>query len=293
MHSPLDTADHVRTTAGDGTRQLLAGVAVRERRLDPAGIPTSVLVGGEGSPLLLLHGPGGSAVHFAWALPGLVAAHHVIVPDLPGHGVAGAADPPDAGRVLRWLDELITATCASPPALVGCALGGAIAARYAADHGDRISRLVLVDSLGLTPFAPAPEFGQALGAFIAQPTDTTHDALWAHCARDLDRLRDRLAKQWDTFRALNVERARRPETQAMLGRMMEDFGEPAIAPEDLDRIHVPTALIWGRDDRATPLAIAEAAGARHGWPLYVIEDSADDPPIEQPDAFVRALGAEG
>jgi pimeloyl-ACP methyl ester carboxylesterase len=37
--------------------------------------------------------------------------------------------------------------------------------------------------------------------------------------------------------------------------------------------------------------VAEAASARYGWPLHVIEDAADDPPIEQPEAFLRALRA--
>ena len=52
---------------------------------------------------------------------------------------------------------------------------------------------------------------------------------------------------------------------------------------------VPTTLVWGRHDIATPLEIAEAASARYGWRLHVIENAADDPPIEQPQAFLRAL----
>ena len=64
------------------------------------------------------------------------------------------------------------------------------------------------------------------------------------------------------------------------------------AIEGLERIDVPVALVWGRQDLATPLAVAEAAAARYGWPLHVIEDCADDPPIERPEAFVRALAAE-
>lgn len=54
-------------------------------------------------------------------------------------------------------------------------------------------------------------------------------------------------------------------------------------------IAAPTWLIWGRHDLATPLEVAEAASADYGWPLHVIEYAADDPPIEQPDAFLRAL----
>ena len=46
---------------------------------------------------------------------------------------------------------------------------GAIAARFTADHGDRVGSLVLVDTLGLAPFQPAPEFGLALTAFLEPP----------------------------------------------------------------------------------------------------------------------------
>ena len=64
---------------------------------------------------------------------------------------------------------------------------------------------------------------------------------------------------------------------------------PAIAPADLARIGVPTTLIWGRHDRATPLAVAQEAGDRYGWPLRIIENAGDDPPMEQPHAFLAAL----
>jgi pimeloyl-ACP methyl ester carboxylesterase len=64
-----------------------------------------------------------------------------------------------------------------------------------------------------------------------------------------------------------------------------------IPPAELARIAVPTTLIWGRHDRQVRLGVAQAANARYGWPLHVIEDAADDPPIEQPEAFLRALHA--
>ena len=172
---------------------------------------------------------------------------------------------------------------------MGYALGGAIAARFAAAHGDRIGRLVLVDALGLTAFEPAPEFGLALHGFLAQPSEQTHDELWRHCALDLAGLRERMDGRWEPFRAANVELARTPSVQVALGALMEQFGGPPIDPAELARIAVPTTLIWGRHDLATRLAVAEAASAEYGWPLHVIEDCADDPPIEQPEAFVAAL----
>lgn len=88
-------------------------------------------------------------------IPDLGATHRVIAPDLPGHGASkGANGSLDADRVLAWLGHLIEQTCPSPPALVGHVLGGAIAARFAIEHEDRLRRLVLVDALGLGQFRP-------------------------------------------------------------------------------------------------------------------------------------------
>jgi pimeloyl-ACP methyl ester carboxylesterase len=53
---------------------------------------------------------------------------------------------------------------------------------------------------------------------------------------------------------------------------------------------VPTALVWGRQDRVMRLRIAEEASARYGWPLHVVEDAGHFA-IERPEAFEAALAA--
>jgi len=268
---------------------LLAGVPVTERRLDAAGTSTVVLEGGAGPPIVLLHGPGGNGTHWARVIGALTRTHRVVVPDLPGHGGSQAPEPLDVAAVLGWLDALLEATCEQPAVLVGNACGGAISARYAAAGGERLARLVLVDPLGLEPFAPAPQFGAALQAFIAEPTMETHEDLWRYCARDLDRLRDGMGERWSPFAAYNVDRARRPAVQAAIAGLIGQFALSGIAAEELAAIDVPVTLIHGRHDLATPLAVAQRASSAFGWPLYVIEHAADIPPLEQPSAFVAAL----
>ena len=268
--------------------QLLAETSATERRLHIGRISTAVFEGGEGAPIMLLHGPGEYAAKWFRIFPDLASTHRVIAPDLPGHGDTEGFDGPiDAARVLAWLDELIARTCSSPPVLVGQIIGGAIAARYAVEHGDKLSRLVLSCTLGLVDFQPAPEFGAALMAFDSNPSEETHDRLWNMCAHDLDALRVRMGGRWNAFKAYNLEVAR--AQNATQGRLFELFAQPAIP--DLDRITTPTTLIWGRHDLATPLSAARMAAEKHGWPLHVIDDAADDPAIERPDAFVACLRA--
>jgi len=274
-------------------RQLLAALPVQERSLELAGIPTAVLQGGGGPPVVLLHGPMGYAAHWMGVIPGLAQTHAVVAPDLPGHGASEAGDGAlDVSRVLAWLGALIERTCPTPPVLVGQLLGGAIALRFAIERGGLLERLVLIDTFGLAPLQPAPAFGEALMRYQAEPSVATHEGLWRHCAFDLDRLRERMGTRWKPFEAYNVETARAPATRSAMQGLMQVFGFPAIALQELERIEVPTSLIWGRHDMATPLAIAEAASQRHGWPLQVIEEASDDPPVEQPEAVLRALRAQ-
>lgn len=275
--------------ATDHRSRLLDGLPVTERRLDLAGVSTAVLEGGDGPPLVLLHGPAEYGAKWMDVLPELVRTHHVTVPDLPGHGTSTVDGELDAGRVLSWLGALVDATCDAPPAIVGHIVGGAVAARFAVARPDRLSHLVLVDSLGLAPFQPAPEFGRALTDYLAEPSEDTHDRFWRLCAYDLDRLQARMGERWTPFAAYNLEQVRAPGMPATTQALMGEFGVPPIPPEDLERISVPVSLIWGRHDLATALEVAEAAGARFGWPLQVIEGSADDPVVEQPEAFLRAL----
>ena len=72
--------------------RLLRGLAVEERRIEVNGIGTTVLEGGDGPPLLLLHGGiecGG--IYWAPVISRLAQDHRLIVPDAPG---LGESEPP-------------------------------------------------------------------------------------------------------------------------------------------------------------------------------------------------------
>src|SRR5215208_5875620 len=130
--------------------QLLKDLSVTERRLDLTGVSTSLLEGGEGPPIVLLHGQGNFAAVWMSVISELVRTNHVIAPDLPGLGASELPEgPPGADTVLAWLGELIDKTCATSPAVVGISLGGQVATRFAAEHSERLAQLVLVDTPGL------------------------------------------------------------------------------------------------------------------------------------------------
>lgn len=278
------------SSAVDRRARLLEEIPVQEKKTVLAGIPTALLVGGAGPPLVLLHGPGESSVNWRWVLPELMDSHRVVAPDLPAHGATEGEDEPlDERRVLDWLGALVRETSPVPPVLVGHVLGGALAARYAADPDrDSLRGLVLVDALGLDRFRPSLRFLLGLLGFQARPSERTYRWFMKQCAYDRASLRDRMGELWETFVSYNVQLARSPKSKTA-GRMFRKLGLPRIPAEELERIDVPTALVWGRHDRALPLQIAENANQRYGWPLHVVEDAADDPFRDRPRAFLRAL----
>lgn len=290
MTTKRSLEEHAAVATTEAARErLVVGLPVTQRRLELAGASTCVLEGGDGPPLILLHGPGESAVNWRWVLPELVSTHRVIAPDLPAHGSSQVPDEwVSADRVLTWLGELIERTCPSPPALVGHVLGGAIAARYAILHGDQLRTLVLVDTLGLGRFRPSPTFAVTFMGFLAHPTRGTYTRFMRQCAFDLDALREDMGEHWEPFVTYNLGLARSPGATAA-GRLFRELGLPRIPSQELSNIAVPTVLIWGRHDRANRLALAEAASRRYGWPLHVIEAAADDPFRDQPQAFLAAL----
>ncbi len=276
---------------GDLRRRLLAGAPVTERRLDLAGVSTAVLERGDGPPVVLLHGQGGWAGMWLPVVPELSSSHRVVAPDLPGLGASEVPDgPPDAVRVLRWLDELIERTCQAPPALVGASLGGSIAARFAIARPQRLSRLVLVDSGSLGRFRPAPGVVLAMIRFIARPNERTHQGFLRQVAVDPARVRALLGERWPVSQAYLLELARTPSVRAANRRLLRELGTRTIPPEELARLAVPAALVWGRHDRVMRLRIAERASVRYGWPLHVVEDAGHFS-VERPEAFRAALRA--
>ena len=95
-----------RRFAGDDAHErLLAEIPVAERRLQLAGVSTSVLEGGDGLPIVLLHGPGEFAAKWLRVIPDLVRTHRVVAPDLPGHSAVG--DGAHARHEFVYVEKLV------------------------------------------------------------------------------------------------------------------------------------------------------------------------------------------
>jgi pimeloyl-ACP methyl ester carboxylesterase len=272
--------------------QLLEGIPVTERRVDLAGVTTQLLEGGDGPPIVLLHGLGGFGVEWAQVIPHLVGSHRVVIPDLPGHGRSGVpASRLDAAAVVEWLKDLIEQTCSEPPILVGHSMGGGIAARFTAEHGDQVREIVLVDSTSLGLFRPALGVMVAIMRFGARPSPETHERFLHQVMVDPEHAGAEWGIRWGALEAYDILLADQPSVSAATDQLGRRVAARRISRDKLETIAVPVSLIWGRGDRLMRFRIATRASARFGWPLYPIDECGHGPHIERPDAFLMALRA--
>ncbi len=106
---------------------------------------------GDAPPVVCLHGGGQTAYMWEELGTALAGDHHVLAPDLPGHGDSDALVEVDGARMLdrRSLSEAVMPFLAEfgvdRAAFVGASLGGIASLTLAADRPEVVTALVLVD----------------------------------------------------------------------------------------------------------------------------------------------------
>lgn len=276
--------------AGDARARMLAGAGLQERRVRLAGASTVVLEGGGGPSLLLLQGGiecGGA--YWAPVIARLAQRHRVTVPDVPGLGESEPLARLDAPAFAGWLAALVRETCREPPTLIAHSLDGSLAARFAARHGDLLRTLVVYAAPGIGPYRMPLGLRVVAMRFGLRPTERNAERFDRFAFFDFDRARRRDPDWFAAFSAYTRLRAAVPHVKRTMSQLLK-AGTKRVPDAELRRIELPAAILWGRHDRFVPLSLAEAAGSRLGWPLHVVDDAGHAPHIEQPDAFLDALG---
>ncbi len=290
LHVPIfNRKDHVRQPSIDRQRlRLLAELPITERRLWVAGISTSILEGGSGPPLVLLHG-GYECGGLVWGpvVARLARNHRLLIPDIPGLG-----ESKPVARLNHafdtWFARLLELTCQERPILAAHSLSGGLAAGFAVRYGGLLSRLVIYASPSLRPQPNAP--GRVLRAIrlTVQPSARDRDRLPCRFLSGADATRQQDRQWYEALETYTRSRRSHPQVRRTMGQLL-DSRIQRTPDADLERIAVPTSLLWGRHDRTVPLRVAEAANRRFGWPLQVIDDAGSLPHLEQPESFCRAL----
>lgn len=219
---------------------------------------------GEGEPLVFLHGsgPGVSGwANFAGNLATFSERYRCLVPDLPGFG---RSDPPEghpmqAGpdAIVRFLDKLGIERAP----IIGNSMGGGVGAKVAADHPDRVTRLVTIGGVGINLLTPAPSEGiKLLTAFVEDPTrerlvEWMESMVFDPAVLSQELIDMRLAQATQPHIMVEAKKMYSKERLPMIRQTLNGAGA-ALSIAHLPNIQAPTLLFWGRDDRVTPLDMA-------------------------------------
>ncbi len=260
----------------------MAPVDVRRFKLWQDRIDTEVEIAGSGPPLVYLHGPWGLAPDRAFVAR-LADGHRVFAPKFPG---TSAGDPDSVHALGGWHDlvvyygELLDKLELNSPALVGHSFGALLAAEFAAAAPRAVSRLILIDPVGLwrddhpvqnwmllsdaarKPSLFADPDGEAARRFFDVPADPAARAdvlsqfIWA---------------------------------QACTGKFVWPVADRGLRRR-IHRIAAPTLIVWGNADGiVAPVYAQEFAQRIAGAKVELIDHAGHLPQLEQQQRAVAAI----
>jgi len=203
---------------------------------------------GKGSAVIFIHGLGADSHHWAANIDALSQHFRVIALDQIGYG---QSDKPLMRYTVEnfsdYLHGFLQALKISKASLVGNSLGGWVALDFTLRHPPMVEKLVLVDAAGLRPAAALkiPEGGRR--TLSPMNTHWFFDLMEANrewATMDLGpNAFERHVQNGDSYTVASSV------AEMAMGREFED--------SKLGRVHVPTLIIWGRDDVLIPLAMGE------------------------------------
>jgi pimeloyl-ACP methyl ester carboxylesterase len=280
---------HDRPSVTPGSWLAASGLEARHETVD--GHRLRYVRAGSGPAVVLVHGFASSLYTWKDVIPALAGRHDVVALDLPGFGQSD--QPADLSfedfprAVLGLMDRLGIARAA----LVGNSMGGTVVTVVAAREPERVTALVLVDAAG---FERSPSERPVLvrlamsraGALLASLPGKRFvvEASLRQVFHDRSRVTPERVSEY-------LAVAARSGTFPAIRSLGASSGGRARALADaLPRIHCPTLVLWGGDDRWIPLAHADRfVAAIPGTRKVVIPACGHVPQEEKPGEVSRLL----
>jgi pimeloyl-ACP methyl ester carboxylesterase len=256
------------------------------------GVRTRYWLGGEGPPLVLVHGLGGAAYNFTHLAPLLARRRRILVLDLPGHcGTEPLPSLESLSDLAAHVGRVAEHERMVPAAVLGYSMGGVVALRLAVAWPRHVSALALVAPAGIVSATERAEIW-ALIVGVLRP------------ARFVARFRHAIAGRpllrYPAFGYWGAEKPAALSADAVLGFLEgpprhTDVGAAARAlvrddpRPDLDGVRCPALLVWGARDHLVPLSDGFEYARRLRCPLRTIPGAGHLVVGEYPEACARIV----
>jgi abhydrolase domain-containing protein 6 len=251
-----------------------------EKSLRIAEHEIAYLEGGQGTPILMVHGFAANKDNWTRFCKFITPSYHAVALDLPGFGNSTYVENASYGITdqAKRLDEFVNAAGLKKFHIVGNSMGGYISARYSIMFPEKVMTLGLFDASGVKPPIPsemairlskgepnpliaksADEFDQMLKFVFVKPPEIP----WI--------IRNHLVKEAMSHNASNSRISK------------QTSGEFGLLEQDLGKIKARTLVLWGANDRVTDVSAVQVF--EKGLPncaTVIMKDCGHLPMIERP-----------
>ena len=236
---------------------------IHSKQIKVGKLDIRYFTGGQGEPLVVIHGGGGGAEGWLQSMSELCEHYRIYVPDLPGFGDSQPMDG-DHGipEFVEFMEDFTHSLGLKRFHLVGHSIGGGIALRYALKFPYKIGKLVLVSSMCL---------GKEIALWVRFLSSSGFiRSLGVAAGAVLKAVKWLVNLVYAPLKFVNPL----PLVKITLGASMTTLEEQTtVMVNRLSELMMPTLVVWGANDSIVPVSHAYAAAQLiPDCQLHVFED---------------------
>lgn len=227
----------------------------------------------DGEVVMLLHGLFGALSNFSGIIDALGPSYRIMVPilpiyDLPIHQVS-------LDGLVRHVKDFVKFKSLSDFNILGNSLGGHVALLYALEEQEKLNSLCITGSSGLFESAMGSTFPKRGDyEFVKRKTEQTFYDPKVATKELVDEVFEITTNR---LRAIRIIATAKSAIRHNLA-------------DKLYKIHIPTLIIWGRNDIVTPPFVGEKFHELiKGSELYFLDECGHAPMMEKPEQFNKIL----
>ncbi len=244
-----------------------------ENQIKEEGRFKYIETGGEGTPIILLHGLLGALSNFDGIIQHFTSTHNVVVPILPLFEISIRSL--SVMKLVEYVEDFIDYKGFKKVHILGNSLGGHIAQLYTLKHAERVESMILTGSSGLFESAMGTTFPKRGNyEYMRQKAESVfYDPAVA--------TKELVDSVYETVNDLKRAMCVVAIAKSAVRHNLED---------SLHKILAPTLLVWGMQDAVTPLWVGEKFNELiPNSELVKVDKCGHAPMMERPELFNTSL----